>query len=44
MMSGTKAPGYYQINTDLRGLGSGIYLVKMKADKFEALEKLIVTK
>ncbi|MDH5185529.1 MAG: T9SS type A sorting domain-containing protein [candidate division WOR-3 bacterium] len=43
LVSETKAPGYYRIDTDCRELGSGVYIVKMKADKFEARTKFIVT-
>ncbi|MDH5185528.1 MAG: T9SS type A sorting domain-containing protein [candidate division WOR-3 bacterium] len=43
LISETKAPGYYRVNTDCRELGSGVYIVKMKADKFEARTKFIVT-
>jgi hypothetical protein len=43
LISETKAPGYYRINTDCRELGNGVYIVKMKADKFEARTKFIVT-
>jgi hypothetical protein len=44
LLSETRAPGLYHINTDCRGLGSGVYIVKMKADRFEARMKFIVTK
>jgi hypothetical protein len=44
LISETKAPGYYRINTDCGGLSSGVYILRMKADKFEAIEKFVVTK
>jgi hypothetical protein len=43
LISGTKVPGYYQVDTDLSDLGNGIYIVKMKADQFEARTKFIKT-
>jgi hypothetical protein len=43
LVSETRAPGYYRIDTDLRGLGNGVYIVKMKADQFEARTKFIKT-
>jgi len=44
LISDTKPTGKYLINTDCQKLGSGVYIVRMKADKFEAIEKFIVTK
>lgn len=44
LISETRTAGYYHLNTDCQKLGSGVYIVKMKAGKFEAIEKFVVTK
>ena len=44
LISGTKSAGTYQITNSCRELGNGVYIVRMKADKFEAIEKFVVTK
>ncbi len=43
LVSETRTPGYYRVDTDLQELGNGVYIVKMKADKFEARTKFIKT-
>jgi hypothetical protein len=44
LISETRAAGTYHLNTDCQKLGNGVYIVKMKAGKFEAIEKFVVTK
>jgi hypothetical protein len=44
LVSETRAAGTYRINMDCRELGNGVYIVKMKADNFKAIEKFVVTK
>jgi hypothetical protein len=44
LISGTKSAGNFLITNSCRELGNGVYIVRMKADKFEAIQKFVVTK
>jgi Secretion system C-terminal sorting domain/FG-GAP-like repeat len=44
LISETRTAGYYHLNADCQKLGSGVYILKMKAGKFAAIEKFVVTK
>jgi hypothetical protein len=44
LISETKAPGFYSLNTNCASFKSGVYLIKLKTKEFEAIEKFTVTK
>ena len=44
LLSGSRAAGTYRLNTDCRELRNGIYITKMTAGNFKAIEKFVVSK
>lgn len=44
LISETKAPGTYSLNTNCGSFRNGVYIVKLKAEGFEAIEKFTVAK
>ncbi|MEO0114349.1 MAG: FG-GAP-like repeat-containing protein [candidate division WOR-3 bacterium] len=44
LMTEVRPAGYYRIGVNCTDFGAGVYIVKMKAGKFEAVEKFVVTK
>lgn len=44
LLSGSRAAGTYRLNTDCRELRNGIYITKMTAGNFQAIEKFVVSK
>ena len=44
LLSGSRSAGNYKLNADCHGLRNGIYITKMKAGNFEAIEKFVVSK
>jgi hypothetical protein len=44
LVAETKAPGVYSLNANCTSLRNGVYIIKLKTERFEAIEKFLVTK
>jgi Secretion system C-terminal sorting domain len=44
LISGNKSPGTYSLNTNCDSYRNGVYIVKLKAGEFEAIQKFTVAK
>lgn len=44
LVSETKAPGVYSLNTNCTSFRNGVYIIKLKTEDFETIEKFLVTR